>query len=235
MLLFTAPNNKAFDNLAEGTVESLLLPENKDQLANILLYHVALGAAIQSTELSDGQEIKMANEDSVHVSISRAIMKQRKKMKRGIVPYLTDTTGIKINTANVITPDIRALNGIIHVIDEVLLPGEYKKSSGGGSMHGGHSKSSKRGKTSKSAKVSKSAKIGMCSNIYDMCACCISLTYCSHLLPLYSVVYHSKSAKKKKAIRLLKAKDQRASGQRNRLFGYNLSTVDTDFTLESSS
>ena len=192
----TAPNNKAFDNLAEGTIESLLEPENKDQLANILLYHVAPGE-YPSSSFSNGQEITMTNDDFVHVSVSRAIMKQRKKIKRGVVPYMSDTTGIKINNANVIKADIRALNGIVHVIDTVLLPGEYTKSSGHGGSMQGYSKSSKRGKTSKSAKVSKSAKIGMFSNSYDICVCCILLTYCSHLLLLYSVVYHSKSAKKK--------------------------------------
>ena len=161
----TAPNNKAFGKLPAGTVESLLQPENKDQLVDILLYHVAPGE-YPSSSLSNGQEIKMANDDSVHVSVSRAIMKQRKRMKRGVVPYISDTTGIKINTANVITPDIRALNGIVHVIDTVLIPGEYTKSGNGGSIHqysksskrGKASKSAKRSKTSKSAKVSKSAK-----------------------------------------------------------------------------
>ena len=156
--LCTAPNNKAFAKLPEGTVQSLLLPENKDQLVDILLYHVASGE-YPSSSLSNGQEITMANEDSVHVSVSRAIMKQRKKMKRGVVPYLPDTTGIKINTANVITPDIRALNGIIHVIDTVLLPGEYTKSGhGGGSTHAASKSAKKRSKASKSTKVSKSAK-----------------------------------------------------------------------------
>ena len=156
MLLYTAPNDEAFSRLPAETVQSLFLPENKDQLANILLYHVAPDE-YPSSSLSNGQEITMANEDSIHVSVSRAIMKQRKRMKRGVVPYISDTTGIKINNANVIKADIRALNGIVHVIDEVLLPGEAG-SKQGGSMHGGYSKSSKRGKTSKSAKRSKTSK-----------------------------------------------------------------------------
>jgi len=109
-------------------------------------------------------------------------MKQRKKMKRGVVPYMSDTTGIKINNANVIKADIRALNGIVHVIDEVLLPGEYTKSGhGGGSMHGGYSKSSKRGKTSKSAKRSKTSKSAKVSKSAK------------------AVIIHAKSSKKGKS------------------------------------
>jgi len=102
----------------------------------------------------------MANDDTVHVSVSRAIMKQRKKMKRGVVPYMSDTTGIKINTANVIKADIRALNGIVHVIDTVLIPKEYTKSGhgAGGATHAASKSTKKRSKASKSAKVSKSAK-----------------------------------------------------------------------------
>ena len=95
----TAPTNDAFAALPEGTVESLLLPENIDALTGILTYHV-VAAEAPSTSLVNG-DVETLNGASVTVNVD---------------------DGVKINDSNVIIPDIDACNGIIHVIDAVLLP-----------------------------------------------------------------------------------------------------------------
>jgi len=95
-----APTNDAFAALPEGTVESLLLPENVGALTDILKYHV-VEANAPSTSLTSG-EIETLNGDSVNVAVSDG--------------------GVTVNGANVIIPDIIASNGIIHVIDAVLIP-----------------------------------------------------------------------------------------------------------------
>jgi len=96
-----APTNAAFDKLPPGTVESLLQPENKQALIDILTYHVVPGK-ILSTDLSDGQEATTLQGDVVVVTIA-------------------DGT-VKINEATVSTPDVEASNGVIHIIDSVLIP-----------------------------------------------------------------------------------------------------------------
>lgn len=95
-----APTNSAFAALLEGTLESLLQPENVEQLTNILTYHV-VAANADSSSLSYG-DTETLNGDLVEVSIS--------------------DEGVSVNDANVVTADIIASNGIIHVIDKVLLP-----------------------------------------------------------------------------------------------------------------
>lgn len=96
-----APTNDAFSALPEGTLESLLLPENKDQLIAILSYHVVAGK-VKSTDLSDGMKAKTVQGSDIKVGISDA--------------------GVKINDASVKSADIEASNGIVHVIDKVILP-----------------------------------------------------------------------------------------------------------------
>ena len=96
----TAPTNEAFAALPEGTVESLLLPENIEQLQDILKYHVVAGYAL-SPDLVSG-DIETLNGDFVTITLSES--------------------GIVVNDANVISADIEASNGVIHVIDKVLLP-----------------------------------------------------------------------------------------------------------------
>ncbi|MEN9261197.1 MAG: fasciclin domain-containing protein [Thermostichus sp. HHBFW_bins_43] len=96
-----APTNAAFAALPAGTVESLLLPENRDDLVRILTYHV-VPAAAPSSALSSGQQVTTLEGSPVTVTIENGV--------------------IKINDATVITPDIEASNGIIHVIDAVLIP-----------------------------------------------------------------------------------------------------------------
>ena len=95
-----APTNDAFNKLPEGTVETLVKPENKDKLRDILEYHVAV--AVYKTDMfKDGQIINMANLGNVKISI-----------KNGEI-FINETAKI-IGT-------VPSSNGIIHVIDNVLL------------------------------------------------------------------------------------------------------------------
>lgn len=96
-----APTNEAFDKLPKGTLEDLMKPEKKDALADILQYHVSVGI-YKEDMLQDGQTIGEVNSQNITIS--------KKDGK------------IKINgTANILAT-IPASNGIIYVIDEVLLP-----------------------------------------------------------------------------------------------------------------
>ena len=95
-----APTDEAFAALPEGTVEDLLLPENKDQLTAILTYHVVPGK-VMSGDLSDG--MTAATVEGSEVTI----------MTEG---------GVMVNDATVVQPDIEASNGVIHVIDKVIMP-----------------------------------------------------------------------------------------------------------------
>jgi len=96
-----APTNAAFDALPPGTVESLLLPENKDQLTAILTYHVVPGK-VMSTDLSDGQKAETVQGEEVTITIA-------------------DGT-VNVNDATVTTADVEASNGVIHILDMVLMP-----------------------------------------------------------------------------------------------------------------
>jgi transforming growth factor-beta-induced protein len=96
-----APTDDAFSKLPEGTVETLLKPENKEKLANILKYHVIAGR-VYSDAAVDGKEAKTLLGQNIRVSFGDA--------------------GAKINDAKLLTTDIDASNGVIHVIDSVLLP-----------------------------------------------------------------------------------------------------------------
>lgn len=97
-----APTNSAFAALPEGTVESLLEEENKDQLTAVLTYHVVAGN-VKAADLSDGQVVTTLNGQELTVSI-----------KDGVV---------KINDATVVAADLEGTNGVVHVLDAVLLPG----------------------------------------------------------------------------------------------------------------
>lgn len=96
-----APTNAAFSALPAGTVESLLTPEKKADLTNILTYHVVAGS-VKAADLTDGQKIKTLQGGELTVSI-----KDGKVM---------------INGANVTAADLTGSNGVIHVIDAVLMP-----------------------------------------------------------------------------------------------------------------
>jgi uncharacterized surface protein with fasciclin (FAS1) repeats len=97
-----APTDEAFGNLPAGTVESLLLPENKAKLVNILTYHVVPGR-VMSTELAG----KMTDAKTVQ---GQTVKIDGTKM------------GVTVGPAKVLTADVRADNGVIHVIDKVILP-----------------------------------------------------------------------------------------------------------------
>lgn len=96
-----APTDEAFAALPEGTVETLLLPENKDQLVSILTYHVIPGK-VMSGDIA-GQELSVATVNGAEVAVDA-------------------TDGVTVGGANVVTADIEATNGVIHVIDAVILP-----------------------------------------------------------------------------------------------------------------
>jgi uncharacterized surface protein with fasciclin (FAS1) repeats len=95
-----APTNKAFEALG-GTLDTLLEPQNKAELAEILTYHVVPGE-LTSSELSDGQKLKTVQGDTLEVRIAGG--------------------EVTVNGAKVVTPDVEASNGVVHVIDEVLIP-----------------------------------------------------------------------------------------------------------------
>jgi uncharacterized surface protein with fasciclin (FAS1) repeats len=96
-----APSNSAFEALPAGTVESLLKPESKDKLTSILTYHVVAGNVL-AADLTDGQKVATLNGQELTV-----------KIKDGVVT---------INGAKVTAADLAGSNGVIHVVDAVLLP-----------------------------------------------------------------------------------------------------------------
>ncbi|MCB5163075.1 fasciclin domain-containing protein [Marinomonas algarum] len=96
-----APTDDAFAKLPNGTVETLLKPENKDQLAAVLTYHVVPG--------------KVMAADIVKVDSAKTAQGQNLAVK------VADGK-VMINNATVIMADVKASNGVIHVIDTVLLP-----------------------------------------------------------------------------------------------------------------
>jgi len=96
-----APTDEAFAKLPAGTVESLLKPENKAKLTAILTYHVVPGA-VKAEQVTTLDEAKTVNGAMVKIS--------------------TEDGKVMINDATVTTADIPASNGVIHVIDKVILP-----------------------------------------------------------------------------------------------------------------
>jgi transforming growth factor-beta-induced protein len=103
-----APTDDAFAKLPEGTVASLLKPENRDKLAAILKYHVVAGRVFSDEAVKAGSAKTVeGSEIAITVTGDQA----------------------KVNNANLVALDIDAANGVIHVIDAVLLPGEKKVSA----------------------------------------------------------------------------------------------------------
>ncbi len=96
-----APTDEAFAKLPKGTVENLLKPENKDQLVSILTYHVVPGK-VQAADVVKMDEAKTVNGEMVDIEVKG------------------DTA--MVNDAKVTKTDIAASNGVIHVIDTVILP-----------------------------------------------------------------------------------------------------------------
>ncbi len=95
-----APTDAAFAALPEGTLDSLLMEENSDQLTSILTYHVVPGK-VMSTDLENGMEAETVQGETLTI--------------------MTED-GVTVNGVNVVTADIEASNGVIHVIDGVLMP-----------------------------------------------------------------------------------------------------------------
>ncbi|MCR9152435.1 MAG: fasciclin domain-containing protein [Rhodobacteraceae bacterium] len=95
-----APTDDAFAALPEGTVENLLKPENKDQLVAVLTYHVVPGK-VMSTDLSEGLMAATVQGQEVTITLEG---------------------GAKVDGAAISAADIEATNGVIHVIDAVILP-----------------------------------------------------------------------------------------------------------------
>jgi transforming growth factor-beta-induced protein len=99
-----APTDAAFKKLPNGTVEDLLKPENKEKLSNILKYHV-IGKRVTSGDIN-----MMTKPAEVQM------------LAGGTVTVTKDGNSIKINDATVTTPDVSNTNGVIHIIDTVLMP-----------------------------------------------------------------------------------------------------------------
>ncbi len=95
-----APTDEAFAALPEGTVDDLLKPENKDKLTSILTYHVVPGK-VMSGDLSDGMMAATVQGSEVTIKTDPAVM---------------------VDEASVTQADIEASNGVIHVIDKVIMP-----------------------------------------------------------------------------------------------------------------
>ncbi|SFL52402.1 fasciclin domain-containing protein [Shimia aestuarii] len=96
-----APTDAAFAALPEGTVENLLKPENKDQLVAILTYHV-IPSKVMSGDIA-GKTAEVATVEGSKLSVDAM-------------------NGVKVDAATVVTADIATSNGVIHVIDTVLIP-----------------------------------------------------------------------------------------------------------------
>ena len=96
-----APSNEAFAGLPAGTLDNLLLPENQDQLIEILSYHVVAGKRL-STSLSNTELNTLLTGETITIAVGN--------------------DGVTVEDANVTTPDLEATNGVIHIIDEVLIP-----------------------------------------------------------------------------------------------------------------
>jgi uncharacterized surface protein with fasciclin (FAS1) repeats len=96
-----APVDEAFAALPAGTVESLVKPENKEQLTGILTYHVLAGK-VMSTDLTDGMTAKTVNGEEITI-------------------HLTDGK-VLINDAEVVIADVETDNGVIHAVNKVIMP-----------------------------------------------------------------------------------------------------------------
>ena len=96
-----APTDEAFAKLPEGTVENLLRPENRDQLIAVLTYHVVPGK-VKAADVVKLDQATTVNGADVTITVA--------------------DSGVRVDDANVIATDLGASNGVIHVIDAVILP-----------------------------------------------------------------------------------------------------------------
>jgi len=95
-----APSNDAFAALPDGTLESLMLPENKEELVKILSYHVVAGQML-AADLIDGKSATVQGEE---------------------VDVVVSASGVTINDATVTSSDVQATNGVVHIIDKLITP-----------------------------------------------------------------------------------------------------------------
>ncbi len=102
-----APTDEAFAKVSANTLTDLLKPENKEKLAGILIYHVISG--------------KVMAADAAKLIMAKTVNGQELKIDA--------TSGVKINDAKVVTADVEAINGVIHIIDTVLMPSATAKIS----------------------------------------------------------------------------------------------------------
>ena len=109
-----APTNAAFDALPAGTVDGLLEPDSKDQLTDVLTYHVVEGS-LDAAALT--QQIEAGNGEARLTTVAGGELVAKANPAGGVT--ITDAQG---NTANVTTADLRSSNGVIHVVDKVLMP-----------------------------------------------------------------------------------------------------------------
>lgn len=96
-----APTDEAFAKLPAGTVENLLKPENKSKLVAVLTYHVVPGKVMSNDIAGKKTTVKSVEGSELKVDA---------------------TSGVKVDNAKVVKPDIEASNGVIHVIDTVIMP-----------------------------------------------------------------------------------------------------------------
>ncbi|MEQ8578026.1 MAG: fasciclin domain-containing protein [Balneola sp.] len=101
-----APTNEAFENLPEGVLNELLKPENKEQLVAVLTYHVIPG--------------EVMSDDVTKTMKAKTIQGSNASVK-------SNGESVMIENAEVVKADINASNGVVHVIDEVILPPSIKK------------------------------------------------------------------------------------------------------------
>merc|ERR1711937_329266 len=98
-----APSNAAFAKLPSAALNRLLQPQNKDELVGILTYHVSIGSAVYSKDLQARQKVKTLQGEDVLITSSAA--------------------GVIVNgNSKVTTADIAATNGVVHIVDMVLMP-----------------------------------------------------------------------------------------------------------------
>jgi uncharacterized surface protein with fasciclin (FAS1) repeats len=97
-----APTDDAFKKLPAGTVESLLKPENKDQLVKVLTYHVVPGKVMSSSLSGKKTEVRTVEGGTLEIDASAG--------------------GVTVDDAKVVSADVAADNGVIHVIDTVVMP-----------------------------------------------------------------------------------------------------------------
>lgn len=137
-----APTDEAFAKLPKGTVESLLLPENKSKLQAILTYHVVPGRVFAS--------------DVVKLSSAKTV--------QGGNISITVDNGVRVNKSNVLKTDIDASNGVIHVIDSVLLPPADKKAARA------HARQMLQAAVTRGSKLYNAGHSKMCADLYSTAA-----------------------------------------------------------------